>query len=373
MNEEKLKGKIAKTIASILEDKSQKELKSLKERKQLIKNVIAWLNQSENIDNIIQDTKTLGTIANSILKISIDHEQIMKKIGRNTTAHKNFKRAVENRFKKSKEILTKTETLTMPLVTLIYYLQTRNECLEKTLEEIMRNTPGKFNHNNFTLKDLQDMSIKPKTHPTLKKTHVKRTLKKLQITKRRRAVNRTDLHILKEKMKATSSIQIKKKMFAGEWREIQFKDIIDNQISKQRDFTLTQIARLASKTTNQNIIIEGINATFTSTVNNKDIENILYEISIGETDEDKEKNRKKAKKYAQVNWKKHHKNKVTTPTNDCPKMCCLICKTLLGEKQLPTFRKRGMAKHENVHKDFYKITNKDRDMLFPTYKVLTKE
>jgi hypothetical protein len=222
----------------------------------------------------------------------------MKKIGRNTTAHKNFKRAVENRFKKSKEILTKTETLTMPLVTLIYYLQTRNECLEKTLEEIMRNTPGKFNHNNFTLKDLQDMSIKPKTHPTLKKTHVKRTLKKLQITKRRRAVNRTDLHILKEKMKATSSIQIKKKMFAGEWREIQFKDIIDNQISKQRDFTLTQIARLASKTTNQNIIIEGINATFTSTVNNKDIENILYEISIGETDEDKEKNRKKAKKYA---------------------------------------------------------------------------
>ena len=64
----------------------------------------------------------------------------------------------------------------------------------------------------------------------------------MQITKRRRAVNRTDLHILKEKMKATSSIQIKKKMFAGEWREIQFKDIIDNQISKQRDFTLTQIA-----------------------------------------------------------------------------------------------------------------------------------
>lgn len=85
---------------------------------------------------------------------------------------------------------------------------------------------------------------------------------------------------------------------------------------------------------NQEIIIQGREATFTRTVSKEDIEDTLNEISIGE---DKEDVRRKAKIHAQANWSKYQKEKVPNPTDDCPRLCCHICEALLGAGYLPAF------------------------------------
>ena len=131
---------------------------------------------------------------------------------------------------------------------------------------------------------------------------------------------------------------------------------------------MTQAVRLAARSTDQNIEVNRTKGTyFTSTVDKKEIEELMEEILILEEGEDRDHIREKAKEKALVNWKRYHEPKETSRSQDTSLSICKIC-YVLTEIEV-TFRTRGIKDHQKIHTEFYNIRSKHNSMLFPIHSI----
>ena len=310
---------------------------------------------------IVEEMKQPGTLSNSMMQITTEHTAIIKKVGRNLVKSKNFNRNIRSTLHRTEPEASKEETLAQPTLAIIWYLMSKNITLEETLKMIITNNPTPSCKTNFTEEDRKSMKSSTK-RPTRLKPESNKTEKLPQKEKRRRAVNKCDLDSLKEKME-TSTIKIKAK-----GRKLEYKDILLNQGKRKPDYNLTQAVRLAARSTDQNIEVHRTKgAYFTSTVDRKEIEELMEEILKIEEGEDRDQKKEKAKKKALVNWKRYHENKEKSRSAESSTTTCKLCLILTGPTV--TFRTRGTKDHQKIHTEFYNIRSEHQNILFPIYSI----
>ena len=223
MEIEELKERIHNTMESqILTEEDGKEEKS-----EMTKKIKTYLKDVET-RRIIEEMRKPGTLSNSMMKIATEHENIIKKVGRNIVLYKNFHRFTRNHLHQQVPDSSAEETLALPTLAIIWYFMSQNITLEETLKIIITNNTTPRSNTNFTEEDRNNMKTNKK-RPTRLKSKTDKTEKLPEKEKRRRAINKTDLDLLKEKMK-TSSIKIKAK-----GKELEFKDVLLHQRKRKPD------------------------------------------------------------------------------------------------------------------------------------------